>query len=220
MPLTYSDGTPLTRLPIFLGVDFGQSVDYTAIIALEQHRIDDDFCSWHLRYLQRLPLGTPYPDQVTFIAGLMTKLKPAEVKLIVDETGVGRPVTDMLRKAGLKPIPVTITAGHRVIFEHGYRVPKRDLVSAVQVVLQSKRLKIASSLPLANVLTDELLNFKVNINERGHDSYGAGDDTLSWRERDHDDTVLATALAVWYGERTSRLTKNESSRRVYAKAMG
>ena len=40
----------------------------------------------------------------------------------------------------------------------------------------------------------ELAQFKVKINiSTGHDSYEA------WREGDHDDLVLAVALACWYG---------------------
>jgi hypothetical protein len=41
-------------------------------------------------------------------------------------------------------------------------------------------------------LRAELLNFRVKINlASGHDSYEA------WREGDHDDLVLAAAMAVW-----------------------
>jgi hypothetical protein len=54
-------------------------------------------------------------------------------------------------QAGLSPIAVTIHGGSAVSRdEHGYRVPKRDLVSAVQVLLQNGRLRIAEGLPLAN----------------------------------------------------------------------
>lgn len=50
--------------------------------------------------------------------------------------------------------------------------------------------------PEARLLVEELLNFKVKINVKtAHDSYEA------WREGIHDDLVLATALACWYGER-------------------
>ena len=77
-----------------------------------------------------------------------------------------------------------------------WRVPKRDLVGAVQVPLQQQRLQFAEALPLTSVLTQELLTFKVTIDPAtAHDSYAA------WRERDHDDLVLALALAVWWGER-------------------
>ena len=95
----------------------------------------------------------------------------------------------------------------------GYRVPKRDLVSAAQVLLQSGRLKIASGLPEAETLKRELLNFRVKIDPKtAHDSYD------HWRENEHDDLVLATALACWFrqwwnenldrreGARNARLT--------------
>jgi len=46
------------------------------------------------------------------------------------------------------------------------------------------------------MLVQEFLNFLVKIDPlTGHDSYGA------WREGQHDDLVLATAVACWYGER-------------------
>jgi hypothetical protein len=59
------------------------------------------------------------------------------------------------------------------------------LVSALQVVLQSGRLKIARGLPEAETLVNELLNFKSKISAAGHDSYEA------WRESVHDDLVLS-----------------------------
>ena len=77
-------------------------------------------------------------------------------------------------------------------------MPKRDLVSVVQVLLQSERLKIAASLKEASTLTAELLAFKVSISLKGHDSYG--NDVGPWRENPHDDLVLAVAMAAWYGE--------------------
>jgi hypothetical protein len=66
-------------------------------------------------------------------------------------------------------------------------------VSAVQVLLQSGRLKIAKELPDAEVLVTELLNFQVRITNSANDIYGA------WREGTHDDLVLAVALACWWG---------------------
>lgn len=118
---------------------------------------------------------------------------------MADRTGVGRPVVDVLRATELSPVSVTITGGDVVTQDRqDFRVSKRDLVSAVQVLLQSERLKIAKALPEAQTLTDELLAFKVNISQRGHDSYG--NDVAGWRENPHDDLVLATALAAGYGE--------------------
>lgn len=120
-----------------------------------------------------------------------------DVKLVVDATGVGRPVVDLLRAAGLRPIPVNITGGNVVTSEHGFRnVPKRDLVTTLQVLLQSKRLKFAKGIPQVKTLIDELLAFQVKISTDGRDTYGN-----DWRQNPHDDMVLALALACWYGER-------------------
>ncbi len=158
--------------------------------------------SYAARHLERLPIGTPYPAQVARIKALSDRLY-SETKrvpaLVADATGVGAPVIDMLRAADLEPVAVTITGGDTVSRDgQDYRVPKRDLVSVVQVLLQSERLKIARALPEASTLTSELLAFKVSISLKGHDSYG--NDVGPWRENPHDDLVLAVALACWYGE--------------------
>jgi hypothetical protein len=117
-----------------------------------------------------------------------------EVALAVDATGVGAAVVDMLRRSGLTFDAVTITGGDTETQSGWYdwRVPKRDLVGGLQVLLQSGRLKIARQLEHAQTLKAELLNFRVKINLiTAHDSYEA------CREGDHDDLVLAAALAAW-----------------------
>ena len=82
-----------------------------------------------------------------------------------------------------------------VTFEGGYtRVPKRDLVGVVQVLLQTARLKFAAELPETATLVRKLQNFQVKITEAAHGTYGA------WREGAHDDLVLALALAAWTGQ--------------------
>jgi hypothetical protein len=187
-----------------MGVDLGQANDYTAVSILEQKRVEQESKTSHhydVRHLERLR-GMPYPQQVAQIRKMYQSLEvKGSINLVVDQTGVGRPVVDMLRDAGLYCIAVTITGGDSVTGERPeYRVPKRDLVTAVQVLLQSERLKIARSLPEAQTLVNELLAFRVSINlKTGHDSYG--NDAGAWRENPHDDLVLATAIASWYGER-------------------
>ena len=150
------------------------------------------------RHLERLPIGTLYPQQVARIKALRNQLyseTKALPKLVTDATGVGRPVIDMLKSAELSPAAVMTTGGDTVSSD--YRVPQRDLVSVVQVLLQSERLKIVKGLPEASTLTSELLAFKVSISLKGHGSYG--NDVGPWRENPHDDMVLTVALACWYG---------------------
>ena len=180
-----------------IGLDLGQSQDYTALVVAEQHGTPPQ-ASYDIRHLERFALGTPYPAIVAHVQTLMqTPALHRQSTLVVDATGVGKAVLDMLVQARLEPIAVTIHGGEKVQHEgRHWRVPKRDLVGVLQVLLQTQRLKVAEALPLAQVLVQELLNFKVTIDPRtAHDSYAA------WREGMHDDLVLATALAVWWGER-------------------
>ncbi len=176
----------------YIGLDLGQAQDYTALCVVEQAGNE-----YHIRHLERPKLGTPYPAIVDRVKQLMAG-DPLlnRTALVVDKTGVGAPVVDLFKEAGLKPVAVTITGGNSVSRdEDGFCVPKRDLVTALQVLFQAGRLKVAGGLKLAPVLVEELLNFKVKINVKtAHDSYEA------WREGIHDDLVLAVALACWYGE--------------------
>src|SRR5262245_41045381 len=100
------------------------------------------------------------------------KLAAADLTVVVDYTGVGRPIVHQLVEARLRPIAVTITGGNQVTQERdgSYHVPKRDLVGAAQVLLQAERLKISAGLELAGVLVDELLNFRVRSSDARPDS--------------------------------------------------
>lgn len=190
-----------------IGLDLGQAQDYTAIAVMEvippqtvpSEKTSDD-PTYHVRHLERVR-GIPYPVVVDRVREIIRQLGPAnDTSLILDYTGVGRPVSDLFRQAGIRHYAVTIHGGDQVTHEGThYRVPKRDLVSSVLVVLQAGHLKIASSLPDAAVLVKELENFKVKIDPAtAHDSYSA------WREGVHDDLVLAVSLAVWYARKNSQ----------------
>jgi hypothetical protein len=76
-----------------------------------------------------------------------------------------------------------------------WQVPKKELVSTLQVLLQTRRLQVAQRLPQAAALERELHAFRVRITESAHEMFGAE------RERDHDDLVMALALAAWVAER-------------------
>jgi hypothetical protein len=102
-------------------------------------------------------------------------------------------VADLLRERDLTFRSVVITAGDKVNREGStYRVPKRDLVSALEVSLQTGALRVAEGLVLWPALRQEMQNFRRKINlATAHDSYE------HWRESDHDDLVLAVCLACW-----------------------
>jgi hypothetical protein len=173
-----------------IGVDLGQTADYTAIAAVEV-RLPEV----HLRHLERLPLGTPYPAVVTHVRTLLaTPPLNTNTVLVLDRTGVGAAVADLFVAGGRTPIGITLTGGDKVTREKWhYWVPKRDLVGVLIAMFQTGRLKIAAGLAEAETLTTELMHFRMKVDLRtAHDSYEA------WREGVHDDLVLATGLACWF----------------------
>ena len=181
----------------YIGVDLGQVNDYTATTIIERSGKE-----YHLRHIERPQRGTTYPAIVARLKELTEKpeLIGSAITLVVDITGVGRPVWDLLNaasiRAGMKGI--SITGGNTVTRDGNiYNVPKRDLVSALQVAFQNGELKIAKGLPDADTLIKELTGFKVKINTNGHDQYEA------WREGVHDDLVLSAAMAAWMSKQSS-----------------
>ena len=122
------------------GLDLGQSQDYSALCLIERH---DDTMHYDVVELRRFPLGTSYPAIVRDVHTLFqTPPLRRDCPLIVDATGCGRPVVDLFHQNGCDVVAVSIHGGDRVNHEgRHYRVPKRDLVAVVQVLLQQRRLR-------------------------------------------------------------------------------
>jgi hypothetical protein len=186
------------------GLDLGQQRDYTAIAVLERTTVPapdpalDDQDLYAVRHLERLPLGTSYTAVCDRLVKLFDRPPLTDTMLAVDETGVGRPVVDLLDTSRIQADirPITITGGHEVHQGErlGWKVPKKCLVSTMQVLLQGRRLTVAKSLAFAPVLVEELRNFQVKITESANETFGA------WRDGQHDDLVLAIACAAWAAE--------------------
>jgi len=185
----------IPRQDYYIGLDCGQAKDYSAVSILRRQGN-----RYEAVHLEQLPLDQPYPAQIEYLFQLMNRkpLDKANVVLAIDYTGVGRPVVDLAQDRGLRPIGIAITGGNNASWSEDKTkasVPKRDLISGLQIAAQNDALKVASGLEFGPVLAQELQDFKVKIDSRtAHDSYG------SWREGSHDDLILATAIALWTAE--------------------
>lgn len=191
----------------YASLDVGQSEDPSAFVMLEKFTKNlRGTCECGKRsvqvyqkvvYLERFDLGTSYTVMVDRVVDMCRSawLK-AEPMLIMDITGVGRPVYDMFKRTGLKVVGVSITNGlEEKSAPYGYTVPKRELVSTVKSLLDERALLFADDLPDLDLLKGELFAFRSKVTAAGNDTYSA------WRESQHDDIVLATAIGLWYSER-------------------
>jgi hypothetical protein len=92
---------------------------------------------------------------------------------------------------------VVISGGEKATSGGGntWSVPKRDLLTGVQVLLERGELKIAAGLREAGTLVRELTDVRMTPGNRGGVRMGA--DGFG----EHDDLVIALALACWRAKR-------------------
>lgn len=201
-----------------LGLDLGQSADPSALTVTEERTpvylngvTEEEEATGPAEYavvwIERWDLGTPYREVVRRTAAVReapeTGRRP---ELVMDATGVGAPVTEMFKEEGLRPVEIVFTSGDSVSRDgRQRRVPKKDLATTVQSLLQSGRIKIVEGLDLAPALVEEMKRFRVKYTEAGNARFEHA------QESDTDDVLLSLACALWYAR--------SGSERVFASEM-
>lgn len=215
----YSSNNPFPDPHYFVGFDVAQVNDYSAVAVVEHRHVaagrsnfissGDILVRRSIRHLHRFPLGMPYPDIAAEVRALIRRPELGRrVDLVADATGVGGPVIDLLRRPplGCPLFPVVITGSGAESRHAGHHsVPKENLIAGLLVLFQNGELSIASGLPEAKTLVHELGNMRVKMSANGHARYGV------WRTGEHDDLVMATALACWRGLSVHPLNLVQSS---------
>lgn len=196
---------------VHVGLDVGQQKDPTAIVVAEMTRRkrDDGNGSesvFLVRDLTRLRLGTPYPEVVASVVGVVGRVNARIGEdggssptpwLCVDATGVGQPVCDELRKAlagqdvhmseavfmAGDPTKLNVSPGMR-----RFSVSKMGLVARLQTLLAWRWIRLPRT-PMALALADELRDFEIR-------PAGTNDIAGAFRVGAHDDLVTALGLAT------------------------
>jgi hypothetical protein len=158
---------------------------------------------YRVRHLERLP--SRYAEVAQRIPEIAREVC-RDFLLVADITATGRPAYSLilgelisgLEGTGIRfthgPLTVTgVAGGVSKSPDVGHLVPRRDLISASQILFDAGQLKIAQDLELASTLRDELLAFRPKPPKP--------DDLEGWREGKDDDLVLAVACGVWAAER-------------------
>ena len=192
---------------VIIGADIGQKVDPTAIAVCEVERRAsygrrEEY--YLVRFLERLPLGTPYPQVAARVEAVVANARrcaadagggtaPARpsVTLYCDATGVGMPVIDLLRHTRVPVRPVFFNHGDRRTEQQDGTISmgKAWLVSRLHALLQTGRILLPRTAE-AQTLATELLDYEITVDEKGTDTYGA------FKVGTQDDLVTALGLAT------------------------
>jgi len=146
------------------GLDLGRARDFTVIVGLDPTRRAMVFFD---RFRE-----AGYAAQKERIVNAVRRYG---ARLVMDSTGVGEPIHDDFRRAGLD-----------VTGYHFTEESKRRLVENLIVEMEAGRVALAD----VGVLVGELEAFRYFVNRSGRLSYEAP-------SGGHDDCVAALALAVW-----------------------
>ena len=194
--------------PVWISVDIGRVRDWTAISVTERvapgrfetsylHRLRPK------RYQELIPLLGGMVQQerrpVHVFDGDRYDLEKPRVTLVVDQTGVGMGVTDLIAEAGFDCDLrfVTITGGDMPSHDGDtWRIPKRDLMNRLLVLLENEQLIVAEDLALTDVFLTEMTSIRIKLSATGHDSYGAAG--ADWRDSAHDDIALSLAMGAYF----------------------
>ena len=189
----------------YLGLDLGQRVDHTALAVVERLERarpygEAEYEGLAVRHVERLPLGVPYPKVVSYVkAQVRGPELRQQCKVVVDATGLGAPVVERLRGAGLgcEILAVTITGGEKesAAGQGAWNVPKRDLIAGLQVSLELGEIEMAKGIPELGALVRELMDVRERSSGFRRSRWGAE------RSGQHDDLVMALALACWNARR-------------------
>jgi hypothetical protein len=182
---------------VLIGVDVGQRSEPSGICVAEMTHREGPYgteCHYLVRYLERHPAGTTYPDladrAAQLVAGVAQRTT-ATAYLYLDVTGLGEPVVAVFRSrvrhAQVKAVCFTHGDRRERISSKEIRLGKAYLVSRIQTLLQLRQLHLPKSAE-AVALADDLRNFQIQVVEDANERYGA----FSVGPRDE----LATALGM------------------------
>jgi len=193
-----------------MGLDLGQKRDHSALVIVEQlvrsvvpaPTVDE---LYHVVHVQRWSLGTPYESVVDEVCELAQRpeLSNGRPLLLFDRTGLGGVVAEDLWNRytrgdlplGYPAIGITLTAGfsNRGAWRGtaDSTAHKGDVIARMASLLNTGRLVLPPGLPAGDLLEKELRTFQIKQRASGY-IY-----TEAAHEKDHDDLVIALALAVW-----------------------
>jgi hypothetical protein len=186
----------------FFALDLGYSQDPSVLMAVTRHWVrteEYDFAYrcpiYRLRLtvedIHRWPLRVYYHQVVEETCEFIRDYSKQSfflgeperrITLIVDASGVGAPIAEMLQKSQLPCnfIRMIITSGDAASYNKGtYHVPRRTLLGHLRIALEKDLIRVPKGIDGADQLKAELTNLAIG------------------RQTAHDDLAVALAMACY-----------------------
>lgn len=145
--------------------------------------------------------GLPYDQIVEWVA--RTLKNPAfnakqPPEFLLDATGVGVAVKDMLRAKGVRLKAITITAGETLTrVGPEIHLGKARLIGKFLGAFDAGKVHVNPNMPIWPQVEKEMLSFRAEMSAQGRVK-------LEAEPGENDDMLFALAMAVWYGEEILR----------------
>jgi len=167
---------PVAGARYYAGLDLAKVEDYTVLVVMSRER--------EVVFVDRFH-RLDWSLQVNRIHAATDRYSRARV--LVDSTGVGEPIYESLRSAGCRVDPYPFT-----------QKSKAALINNLSILLEKREI-VLPRYELCPELIDELEGFEYSVTDAGNVRTGAP-------SGDHDDCVVALALAGWQLKLRARQT--------------
>lgn len=170
-----------------IGIDLAKSEDFTVLTVIDSKTRE-------VVYIERFQ-DIEWRDQKLRIQRLALRYNNAQC--VVDATGVGDPIVEDLKNAGISLYYDKDRPGFKFTNE-----TKSQLIEQLAIAIEQRQI----TFPNYEVLINELMNYEYSITDNGRIKYSAP-------AGKHDDCVISLGLAVW-GIRSYLYTSQVTSKQL------
>lgn len=188
-------------MTFIIGLDPAQLRDWSAMAVVDMQYVPEKKRFGYDLVAMARKQGLPYDQIVEWVVKTLKKPefnKERPPEFLLDSTGVGVAVRDMLAAKGVRMKAVTITSGEAFTRQGPiYHVGKARLIGTFLGAFDAGKARVNPNMPIWPALEKEMLGFRAEMSSQGRAKFEA-------EPGEHDDMLFSLALCVWYGEEVRR----------------
>lgn len=197
----------------YITCDIGRLQDYTAVGVVQVKFYDKELVTGHVPEVSFDPRDVIPVFEVPLLERFQSRYRVAlqrlqeiysfpqlfvcDREILIDATGIGDAVIEMAAEMHLDVTPIVVTGGDTAREgDRGLYVPRKELIDALVVAYQSRRLRVSPDLDprISEQLDTEMNNLQIRRNPTtAKETYEAISDIK------HDDLAMSLAMGIWKG---------------------